>query len=94
MGQSYIQEMAERRRKKIEDKLRTINEDNANLQQIEKAANQEQFRNRMSKLSLKNDQDGVLKLRKEQREKEDLLKAKEREEYNNMVKNNINQEKK
>jgi len=53
MGQNYIREMAEKRRKKIEEKLRGINEDNANLQRYIKAAEEEQFRSTLSKINLK-----------------------------------------
>ena len=92
MGQTYIKEMANKRRQKIADKLRAINEDNATLQGIEKAASQEQFQKIKSKIDLKNDQEGVLKLRELNKNKENLMRENERKEYNEMVEKNIHQD--
>lgn len=83
MGQNYIREMANKRRKKIKDKLRHINEENFNLERFTKAAAEEQFQTTMTKISLKNDQESVIKERKLRKIKENNIKEQEKREFNN-----------
>lgn len=92
MGKNYIKEMAEHKRRKLEDKLRTINEDNVHLKQVEKAAQEEKFRNTITKNHMKTDQDIVLQLKQDQKQKENQLKESERSEYNKMVEESIQKE--
>lgn len=92
MGQAYIQDMANHRRKQLEDKLRNINEDNIKIKQLERMQEEERYKTSLSKLSLKNDQSAVLKLREEQKKDQIMVKEQERNEYNRMLQDNIDKE--
>ena len=74
MGLNYIQEMANHKRKMLEDKIRNINEDNDNLKQLEKEYEAEQYRQTLSRLKRRRNQEEILKLRQEQKCNEENLK--------------------
>ena len=74
MGLNYIQEMANHKRKMLEDKIRNINEDNDNLKQLEKEYEVEQYRQTLSRLKRRRNQEEILKLRQEQKYNEENLK--------------------
>jgi hypothetical protein len=67
MGENYIQEMANHKRQKLESKLRAINEEKQYIHKLEKVAEGEQFRNTLTKLRLRTDQDNILQLRQLQK---------------------------
>lgn len=67
MGENYIQEMANHKRQKLEEKLRKINEETQHIHKLEKAAEGDQFRNTITKLQLRTDQDTILQLRQLQK---------------------------
>lgn len=92
MGLNYIQEMANHKRKQLEEKIRNINEDNTNLNKLEKQYEAEQYRQTISRIKQKRNQDELLKLREEQRNFENNIKNQEKYDFNNMVQENIQKE--
>ncbi|CAI2367864.1 unnamed protein product [Moneuplotes crassus] len=82
MGKAYIREMADRQRKRIEDKLKSINEDHANLPDLEKVEAEERLKQKMAQMQLKNDQENLIKQRS-------LMKANLREQENKAYKEMI-----
>lgn len=92
MGQTYIQEMANHKRQMLEDKLRSINEDNIKLKQIQQEGEEERYRQTLSRVQLKRDQESVLKAKEEQRLLNESAKDHEKTEFNRMVQQNIQNE--
>jgi len=92
IGQSYIQEMAEHKRKLQEEKQRDINEDNISLKGLNKLTQKELLEQKMQKLRLKYDRDNDIKLKNEIKDGARTFRQQEKEDYNQMVKNNIENE--
>lgn len=85
MGAEYIKEMANKRRKKIADKLKNIKEENATLPNYEKLEAEEHHKNRMAKIQLRDDQETVLRQRKAIRLRQDNLQQQEDLEYKKSI---------
>ena len=81
--------MANHKRKQLEEKIRNINEDNTNLNKLEKKYEAEQYRQTISRIKQKRNQDELLKIREEQRNFENNIKNQEKYDFNNMVQENI-----
>lgn len=92
MGQDYIKEMANHKRQLLEEKLRSINEDNAKIKQVAKEGDQEKYFNSLNKARLRSDQDSTLKLKQGLKQQEYQMKLKEQDEYNRMINDNIQKE--
>ena len=67
IGEDYIQQIANNKRQKLEEKLRNINAENEHIHFLEKVAAKEIFSNTLTKVNLKTDQDSILKLRQIQK---------------------------
>jgi hypothetical protein len=67
IGEDYIQQIANNKRQKLEEKLRNINAENEHIHFLKKVAAKEKFSNTLTKVHLKTDQDSNLKLRQIQK---------------------------
>jgi hypothetical protein len=92
MGHSYIKEMANHRKQQQEQKLRSINEDNIKLKDIEKMTQKELLDHKMQKLKLKYEKESDLKLKQDLRKEEMNQREREKYEYNQMILDNTKRE--
>ena len=92
MGHSYIKEMADHRRQLQEEKLRSINEDNIKLKDIEKMTQKELLEHKMQKLKLKYERDSDLKVKQDLKKEEFNQREREKLEYNQMILDNAKRE--
>lgn len=92
MGKDYIKEMANMKRKQLEDKLRSINEDNTHLKLIEKQTQEEKYHNSLYKANLRSDRENDLKLKNEIKNKAHGVELQEKMDYRKMIDDNIQKE--